>query len=453
MRLGRSYLAGVAALAIGSCPVALWAQVPEELGGLLVEGDLSFRLESDDGEPEFRTGFDFGIRSATRTQILRFSGDYGLVVPLDGDGDTEFLDPTYRAEYLRNNGQTQITVSGFFQSTDVDGFALVFDPDADPDDFDEGDLVDDDGTRQRHDLDLGFEWGLRDPVGGTLSYSRSEITFIDTADPDLTDSLTTELAGTLRLDADPTLRIILDASHLMREEDDIPSTETDTRRAGVRTIWEMTPVLTFDGRLGWTRTVETEFGVDDVREGAEIAIDLGLDRPNGNWELSYDRVLTGVGNQNTLAVTRELALPGGADVAASLGVTHMPSGEHYGIGFLRYDRATQRGRINLFASRNVQVNSDDDEVIRDRFQASYSEPLPWGGSWSLSGSVFASDFTDPAENDLTTGQVSVNYAMPLTRDWDLSSGVTWREIREDGSDTDRESFLFISLERSFEFRP
>jgi hypothetical protein len=460
VRRARPYLAGVSALAIGLCPLSLQGQIPEPLGGVWIEGALSFRLESDDDEPEFRTGFDLGLSSATRTQLLRFSGDFGLTVPLDDIGETDFDDPRYELEYLRDNGQSRISASAFIETSDIDGTAVVFDPDADPGDFDEFDLIEDDGTRERRQLSAALEWGLRDPVGGTLFYEFNETTYSDTADPDLVDSRSTEISGDLRLNADRTLRFVLDASRRLTKEDGnqfIPETETDILRTGLGSLWQMTPVLEFDGRLGWAEITETRSvgaaDIVDAEKGAEIALAFALDRPNGSWALGYDRALTGVGEQDTLRLTRALELPRGAAIIASLGARYMPSGETYAIGSFDYGRDTRRGRISLSASRDAEVNSDDFEVLRSRLRASYSEDLPDGASWTVSGGFFGSDYADPAEADIATTQLSLNYARPLTRDWDLSGGIQLRETREEGIDTERATTVFLSLERQFRLRP
>jgi hypothetical protein len=460
VRRTRPYLAGVSALAVGLCPLALHSQIPEALGGVWIDGTLNFRLESEDGEPEFRTGFDLGLSTATRTQLLRFSGDFGLTVPLEDIDTADFDDPRYQLEYLRDNGQSRISASAFIETSDIDGTAVIFDPGADPGDFDEIELVEDDGTRERRQLSLGLEWGLRDPVGGTLVYDVNETEYSGTNDPDLVDSRSTAVSGSLRLDADRTLSFVIDALHRLTEEEANllnPETETEVVRAGLGTQWQMTPVLLLDGRLGWSEITETltvgSTSFIDEEEGAEIALAFTLDRPNGSWALGYDRALTGVGAQDTLRLTRELALPRGAVVTASLGARYMPSGETYAIGSFDYGRDTRRGRIGLSASRDAEVNSDDFEVLRSRLRASYSEDLPDGASWTVSGSFFESDFTNPAEPDLATGQLSLNYARPLTPEWDLSGGIRLRETHEEGEDTDRSTTVFLSLERQFRLRP
>jgi hypothetical protein len=460
VRRGYPYLAGAFALAIGLCPLGVQGQIPEPLGGAWIDGTLSFRLENDDGESELRTGFDLGLSTATRTQLLRFSGNFGLTVPLDDLDTTDFDDPRYELEYLRDNGQSRISANAFFETTDVDGTAVVFDPGADLGDFDEIDLIEDEGTRERRQLSLGLEWGLQDPVGGTLFYNLDEIDYRDTSDPDLVDSRSTEISGSLRADADRTLRFVLDASRRLTEEDSTafnPETKTERLRAGLGLAWQMTPVLGLDGRLGWSEITETQTigGIDfvDEEEGSELALAFTLDRPNGTWALGYDRALTSVGTQDTLQLTRQVGLPRGAVVTASLGMHHMPSGETYAIGAFDYGRDTRRGRINLSARRDAEVNSDNLEVLRNQIRASYSEDLPDGARWTVSASFFQSDYTDPAEADVATSQLSLNYARPLTADWELSSGIRLSETHEEGTDTDRSTTVFIGLERQFRLRP
>jgi hypothetical protein len=169
--------------------------------------------------------------------------------------------------------------------------------------------------------------------------------------------------------------------------------------------------------------------------------------------LDYDHRLVETGTQDTLRLTRALDLPRGARLSTSLGARHMPSGETYPIGTLDYSRDTQRGRISLSLSHDAVSNNDDEEVLRSQIRASYREELPAGARWSITGTVADSEFTDPALADITSAQLSFTYAMPLTRDWDLASGVRLRETREEGVAAQQNSTVFLSLERRFFLRP
>ena len=451
MKRAAPYLAGASALAAALWAPGLWAQVAEADGGARFVGQLDMSLEIDDGETTYRTGFDIDLISATRTQRLSFSTDVGLELDLS-NFETDWADPSYQLEYLRDNGQSRITALIGYASREVDGSILDLSTA-----FDETDLIEDDGTRESRQLNLGFEWGMQDPFGGNLSYTYSDTIYTDTSDPDLFDRTSETLSGSLRFDIDRTLSVTLDASAQLTQEEDLTQSETETLRAGVGVNWQLRPDIALNGRVGLSRVEQDQllFGIfpsNTVREGGEASLSATFDRPNGNYGLSWSTGLNTLGRQSTIELSRSLELPNGRSLSGSIGQTFLPTGPDFTIGSLSYSQETQRGQIEVSASRAASVSALDAEVVRTQLTAGYSGELNNNASWSITGTWLDSDFVNPINPDIRSSNLSLRYNMMLTSDWDLATGISLRETREDGSAANDRATLFLTLERTFVVR-
>lgn len=451
--LFRTATAGLACLTLTG--LAASQGIPEAEGGLRLEGGLALRLQLEDGEPEFRTGFDLDLISATRTQRLSFSGDFGLIVPLDDLGAVDFSDPRYGIDYLRDTGRSRIALSAFFQLADVDGLDFTFD---DPDTpFDEEGLTEDQGTRETRRISAELAWGLTDPIGGSLSYSRNETLYSGTTDPDLVDTLRQEIGAGLTFAVDPTLGLRVNGRWRLIEEDDAEALREDRVSLGVGATWQATPTITVDGDITATtlQTERTLLGIvtESEQTGLDLSLGLSLDRPNGGYRFDLARNLERAGGVSSADVTRSFALPRGAEISVGVGVAELPSGTLYGTGRLAYDRATARGAVAVSLERQAAVTDDAEEVLRTIVQARYSMDLARGARWSLSGRLTDSRYEVGLDPDITSTRLALDYAHPLTEDWSLLTGVTLDRIREEGADERRDSTIFLSLERRFSLRP
>lgn len=446
----------VLALAAGAWVLGAHAQVADEDGGARLNAGIDLRLVLDDGTPEFRTGFDLDLISATRTQRLSFSGDFGVTVPLEDIETAGFSDPRYGISYLRDTGRSRVEIGASLRRQALDRVQIL-DPDAP---FEEADLITTDGgTLEQRTLRAAVELGLNDPFGMQLSYTLNQRLYEGTTDPDLLDTTTETVAAGLRLDVDPALQLTLNADRQLREQGNpgdpvFEERERVTARVGV--AWQMRPNLGLDAGIGMVRidTDTTVLGVTttDLRDGLEADLALSLDRPNGGYRFNLSQRLSASGEVTSLDLARDLNLPGDADISVGVGLTELPSGNVYGTGALSYSRDTRSGALSFSLRHAAAVNSDDDEVQRTIAQAGYNGDLPRGARWSLSGQLTNSAYVQGTEPDIASARLSLSYARPLTEDWDLSTGVTWRTTREDGADQTEESTLFLSLERRFTFR-
>lgn len=438
-------------------PLSMLAQsIPEADGGARAEAGIDLRLELDNGDPEFRTGFDLDLITATRTQRLSFSGDFGLTVPLDDVESANFSDPSYGIDYLRDNGRSRVTFSANYSQSDVD---RIREEDDDPDaEFDEDSLIiSEDGTRERIRAQATLEVGQNDPIGATLSYSFDETSYSGVTDPDLVDERADDIGATVRFDIDPTLQFSLNGSWGRAEIGGLFPREEITSNVGASVAWEVQPELTLNASISRLEitTDTTIFGVTtrSERDGVNLTFGASLDRPNGAYTFDASRTQTTVGYVNRVELTRSLELARGGNLSLRIGATELPSGAVEPVGGLTFSRETGRGgELDLSLSVDATLNRDNEEVRRTILTASYGADLPQDAGWSLSGRLTESDFITGTDADVASARVAVGYNRPLTEDWGLGAGVSWQLTREDGAADDIDNRVFLSLERRFTLR-
>ena len=444
------------ALAALSWPLAILAQgIPEDEGGARATAGIDLRLELDDGDPEFRTGFNLDLITATRTQSLQFSGDFGLTVPLDDIEATAFNDPTYDLSYVRDTGRSRLSFSVNFSEIDIDSLRTLEDDAGTI--FDESTLiVSEEGSRERLRTNVGLELGLNDPIGGEIRYRYDDTFFTNVTDPDLEDTRIDEFSGSLRLDVDRVLSFSLDGQ--WQRTQTIGTLEEDEvrTRLGGGFEWQARPALSLDGSIAYARiaTDTTNLGVTsrEERDGINVAFGADLSRPNGSYSFDLDRTLNTIGFVTTVEVGRQFDLPRGASISAMIGATELPNGEVFPIGSFNYDRDTANGNLGFSLSRSAAVNDDDEAVERTILTGSYQLDLPRDAGLSLSGRLTESDFTLATDPDISSMRLSLNYNRPLTEDWGLGAGLSRQLTREDGIGDEIDNILFLSLERRFTFR-
>lgn len=448
------YQAGALAAAFTTVGAITAAQIAEEDGGVQAIVGVDLRIELDNGDPEFRTGFDLDLISATRTQRLSFSGDIGVRVPLDDFGGAEVDDPRFGLDYLRDTGRTRLTFSADYVRQDIDDISF---PTTD-DGFEEGDLtIIDGGVRERRQAAFGLELGVTDPIGATFNYSLDDQDYIDTTDPDLDDTRTEQYSVGLRLDVDRTLRFTIDAGYRMRETGGtLPEVDTRTTLAfGGR--WQALPNLLLDGSIAYAKT-ESEVSPGTVnlvssKDGVNVVFGATFQQ-SATSRLRFDlsRILNQAGYVTTAEISATYNLPQDATLNTMIGATRLPSGEVYPVWSLSYDRDTRLGDLTGALRRSATVNGDDEEVVRSTLEGGYRMALPQDARIGFTGRLTESEFVDGTQGDVSTASVSVNYNRPLTEDWDFATGVRWQRTEEDGVGSDSDNSLFLSLERRFSFR-
>lgn len=461
VRIARSRLAGstsVGTAALLAFALAGPAAAQEELlglvGGLTATVDLSFGLVYDDDTgTTFESDVLIGLSSVTRNQAFTFNLGSGLDAG-DGlrDGDAyEFARPTADLDYVFNNGASQLSFGVDYSSRDIDGTI------DDPLSFDPTDLIEDDGTLATTNLAFGVAIGLDRSVGASFDYTLEDRTYADTADPALVDTETETFNLALRFTPSRTLNYNATAELIRDEEADAVNTLREISRFGLSADWRATPSLSVNASIGHA-TIDSTVDVGLMRvtttvDGFEGALGLVRDMRNGSATADLSRELTVNGPLDRLTAGRAMELANGGSLGFSLGVASFDSGANRVIGNVTFSRPTRHGSLALSFDRNVSVDGDELDIQRTSASAAYTYEIDRISDVTFDMSYAAIDTITAGGSDTERTDFGITYTRELTGDWAFSAGLGYGESRSStaADSTDREAFL--TLERTFSFRP
>ena len=346
------------------------------------------------------TRLTFGAVSRTGLDLLEFNA--GGALRIENSDSTDGTDiglatPELGARYTREVPNALFSLGARYFEDDVDAFE---------EDLTAGSLA---GTRTDFEADARLETGRTAPVGLAFTTSFSRVEYNDTTDPDLTDS--------------------------------------DTYRAGIDTILRFSEAMQARVGLGYERVEEVFSPVDETVFGS-----LGLTSEVANGTATADLIFsTGdeEGDRTTFVVGRTLELPA-SSVSLRLGVTDGDFGDVEFVGGIAWTQELPSGSLDLLVDQRVEFDedTDEDETITI-FSISLAQDLNDVSSMGLRLFYEVSD--EPSDRSELT-EVAATYRYELTRDWGVDSGVRYR-VRNDSEGQSDSPDIFVSLNRSFEFRP
>jgi hypothetical protein len=405
-------LAGLAAL------LTAGAAISQEGGGILLTFGIDQRLSWEDN-PEldipstgdrFRsdTRLSFGFLSETARDRLSFN--LGTVLRGEDDGggfDFGLTSPSADLAYTRSGYSSSFTLSGFLRETDLgEGLSLV--------EGGEGELpilVFEDGTARTKGVRLAYTWGEGMPLGGSLRAGLTDTDYRDTTDPDLVDNRTTTVGAGLRFALNEVTDATLDLDHRRYDEDGPAAAEDSTTLSAglVRAL----PRGSLRGKLSTTRDE------DGTRTG--LSFGRTIDLPRGS--LSLDLGLTE-------------AAGSGTDMT----------------GALDWRQEMAKGVFSARLSRAVTSSTDNDETLVTALSLGLTQELTPRLGLNLGATWAQSEEQDTGlVTDNTSLSASFNYA--LTEDWAMNFGATHKVKDEDGLGRADSSSVFLSIGRTFEWRP
>ncbi|MEM6421081.1 MAG: hypothetical protein AAF698_00725 [Pseudomonadota bacterium] len=418
--------------------------------GPLVTIGLSTGVVYDDEEDEeteayFVTRVDIGLLADTRNQTFRF--DFGVEGRIEeGMGISDFTEPEAQIAYALANRSTQFELFLSWSESDVESDFL-------PANFDDEDLITDQGTEERHAARILLETGRDARFGTITSLGFSQIDYTDTTDPDLANETTYDASTTLRFTLDRRVDLRLFASWVQSEEDNAEERRDTDTRYGIGADILLSPAWTGTVDLAITDSeVRTTGGTTDT-EGYDIRAEATRFLPNGQLIFSVGRVETDA-PIDTIAVTRSLALASGAQISASAGLVAFDGEDIYPAFGLAYQQEIVRGGVLFVTLTQTGGETDDDEdLFRTLLNAVFERELTRNSSIAVTGAVASVDRIDGSADDTLAASLGLAYSHDLTEDWALVARADHRRNFEDGSETDRESEFSLRLERTFSFRP
>ena len=496
-QIAGSQIAGSQTARDRNAPPRLVFSVSSTLGG---DSNRSLRRSDPKASARLDTSVGLAFDSRTRieqlqlsaTGLLRFSkGDDGARTgtlatagpnagrgrgrdPATGSG---FREPRLRFAYGRDTGNANLSATGSYTRSEVsltDGALLL--PDGTL-----ADRIARDGTTSTTALGLAIQTGVNDPIGFLLSGNATKRSYSDTTDPNVFDTTRRSFSFTTRLTPDALTRIDLGLGYDRRDDTSVaglvpqvlpgplggapfvpgPPLGTATgndrtdERASVTVTRALTPILTLDASLGYSRDRSDRSlrGQPDLRRSSGLFGQVGLDlaRPNGTASARFATQRDSIGVRHTLSVGRSLETARGGTLGADLGASARPGGGTPKlIGTLRFAEPLPTGSVEARLDRSVQLDSNDQDVTPTRLALSLGHDIT-----DLSRLTFGTDYS--RVDAPTTGVVSrrtlrAAYARDLTRDWSLETGYQYRDLK-DSNGRARSNSVFVTIGRKITLWP
>lgn len=500
--LRRPVVAAAGVLAVGFVSIAS-AQQDRGAGGktLLVTVGQSLRYSDnidlvanpDDSVLQARTDLGVAFSSVTRTQSFRLS--FGGALEADTGGDTDLSDPYLRASYAIEGANSRLNASVNYTRIEIDDAfrqGRVVLPGDDDEPISETARIEE-GVRTNRDYTLGFETGLRAPVGFQLNLSARERSYSETTSPNLFDTETQRADAQILFRIDPQVTARVTSSYSRYQAEDTDQTDRREISYGVGVAMNVTPTLTLDASLRQQdiRTLRTSG--DRETDGLAYGLDVNRSLRNGLIAVNFLSEPTLNNRRNTLRATRSMALRNDGALSYGVGVTHTEGLGTEPLFTLAYSVPLKRGGVSFGFSQEARTDEEDDEaVILTRVTANYDFALSNTLNWTLNGSVsdvnareatgedrrridlrtnLAGQINDVSSwsaglslSDTDTATLAGNnnerrygiqlaYRHELAQDWDMVARYEHTKIDDSGA-TDRTSnAISIGLEKTFAFRP
>lgn len=371
-----------------------WADNP----GLAIPSEGT-RLRAD-------TQLSFGAVFEGPRDLLTFDSGLALRGQDDGSGfDFGVENPSAELGYKRSGATSSFTASAFFRESDLaEGLALS-EEDGLPV------LVLENGSARVTGGRLGYSFGDGEPFGGTLRAGLTDTDYTGTTDPDLVDNRTVTAGIGLHFSLNEVTEATLDIDHRVYDEAGAAPDESSTTVAA-----------------GLVRTL-----------------------PRGSLRARLSTTFDEDGSRSGLSFGRSIDLPNGA-LSLDLGLTESEGAGFDLTGALAYQQELPRGGLSARLSRAVTTDAGNDETLVTALSLGLTQELTprmglnMGADWSRSEDTASGSVTDT-----TSLNAALNYA--LTPDWNLNLGATHRMRDEDGIGRAESNSVFLSVGRTFEFRP
>lgn len=443
---------GIAAVVIVGLCAATLARA-QEAGGLNAVVDLSFggRLrDTSPGKSDNALTSTLGLRlsSATRSQAL----DFGLRGNLSyAQKDGILVRPQANLGYRISNRSSELDLSASYRQEKVDGAVLI-------EDFTGAELLADSGVRRSSSVSLHAVTGKDAPFGTDTKLDYNQRRYTDTADPNLADQDRWSASTTLRFEVTPTLTLRTTGSYSERHIKDEFDNIERKQRISLGADMQLDPAWTLSADIGLA-DIETRLNDGaggrrtSTEKGDEFSLSGVRSLHNGTFSLSASRSVTAGGGETSVRAGRAFTLKN-STVDASIGLVRFDSSGSYGVlALLAYDHTlANNADISVSLRQEADTNSDDQNILRSQFSASFNHPLTARSRWSIDTSFAHIQVVD-ANSDQSRAQIGLGYSHDLTRDWALNLGVQHRRSYSGGTEVKHTNSLTASIGRSFSFRP
>lgn len=444
------------------CGVAAFAQVGGNgtpTGGSLKTLRFISSLEANDN-------YDLRSDSAGNALIWTNTIEYNQKYVTDVDsfdgtasGDLRFADlpvvgadnsldnGTVRANYARRIDDNSFGFYVYFNDADID----YLDPLRSLDDS--GGLDDLQGQGRRSLLNTRASLDLNEdgPISFSLQAGYRNTDYRDVTDDSLNDKTSYNVTAETGLDVATGYRVLFGGTYSGYDEDDGDNNQRYEIYTGLRA--SPTPTGTFTARFGYSEINTEQNGVEDDYTGDVAQFSYTEDLPNGDVTLAFSSRLYETGRRNQISVGRSLALPTGS-LSGSIGLSNNDNFDARPYAGLSYVVVRPTSRLAFGFNQNFDVDDDGNDVLNGSLNASYTQQVNPVSSFTLSA-LAASRVQlddDSADQDINRVTLTARYNHSITRDWQVSTGVTHRSRFEEDEGDSQSNAVFLNLTRTFTSR-
>lgn len=407
------------------------------------------------GQPVSTFDTSLGLQYNTVSRIQKLSFSLSALGRLTSDSAVAaggLQEPAAKLSYSRETRDARLKIDGSYMRRPTSqsiGYTTLPDGSLAPQPILSG------GTVSTATARLGFESGLRAPVGFALNMEGYNRLYSGTTDPNAYDVRTRSASAVLKLRPSEVLEYDLGLSWSREHDSNTLLTRRRDIGAYVGVNRALSSAFTLSAQLGYQKA-QTDFvatGTGLTSKGAYGSLSLLRDTRTGSQGVSFTAARDSIGLRNTLSFDTKTTLRDGAAISARIGAAARPGYSAQLVGRLRYDGKLPDAKYAVSIDRRVGLNADDVDVAELRVGASYTHEINELSSLGLSmdwARVGSAGYGSYATSKRQT--VVVTYSHELAKGWNLNAGIQHRR-QESSAGTARSNGAFLSIGRSFTLLP
>lgn len=398
------------------------------------------------------TNLSFGLSNITQNQSLSLTAAGVLrFAHIPGRSIAGLEDPSVKFKYALDASNSRLSIDASFRHADrefLDPFQVEREQQLNLG------LSGNGGTVEWRTARLTYETGLNDPIGLRLDLAHSDLNYANVPGASLFDSKTNSIGVTGTFALSQVTKLSASAKQTAYDAQDVFQTSRDTTDINFGLTTDISASLRLNAQVGYTTIDTDQLGIGTNRSGLTSSVGLARQLVNGSATVNLASTLNANGDRTTLSFGRTLQLPTG-NLSASVGLTQGPAGGIDTVGTVTYDRTLKTSNYTVSLTRAATTNNTNAEIIDTRLAVGYGYQinndsrfdvtLDWGRQ---------EDGGNGAVPTVQRTNIRAAYTRALTSDWNLQGGVLLRRLSDSSVVGDAQSnSLFVTLDRSFSFRP
>ncbi|WP_349294629.1 hypothetical protein ABEB22_21160 (plasmid) [Thioclava sp. 'Guangxiensis'] len=406
-----------------------------------IEAGRNLDLESDNEARESRLNTALSYRLSRQTARASLDLGSNLRWYLEDGGEDVFL-PRLNGAYRLEGARSRLTLGLGYTRTEVTDQSVSYD--------DTGTLTSYDGTGLRSVLNgsAGFEGGIDAPLGYSLGYRHTDVSYDGTRSGSFSASTRDFYDLGLRLTPDALGEVRLDLHHDRYRVDNSTRTERLTSRITLSGTRRLDAITRLSLGVGYSEIDTTRTTIDSARQGMGFSLGVVRDDPLGHSSASLSRALTASGQRDELVIGRVRTLKTGR-LEGLVGLSRSDRGSLDWIASLDWVSERPRDTLRVGLTRRISSDNDNNDVVVTRVNGTLSHKFGEASSLRLALQASLQDNETGASRQRASA--SLSYLRQLTRETRLDLGLRKEYSRNTSDRTANSEVVFVTLERDLDF--